>query len=208
MDRYAGIIGRKKIMSLIPAFEIGIWNAWILQTFFLLVTIVPDYLIGKEAKESMKRMSQSVPLSKGYKILAYSTHVVIIPFVLIYSVFLPLELGTVWLYIGVLVFILSVVIYIATIIAIANTPADKPVTRGAYRFTRHPVYFSGFLMYLGLGIACASWIVILCALLWIVFFIIVVPAEEDFLIKKYGDVYLKYRDITPRWIGLPKSQAK
>ena len=192
-------------MSLIPAFEIGIWNAWILQAFFLFVAIVPDYLIGKEAKESMKRMSQSVPLSKVYKILANSTHVIIIPFVLVYSVFLPLKLGTLWLYIGVPIFVLSVFIYIVTMTAIANTPAYNPVTRGIYRFTRHPIYLSGFLMYLGIGIACASWIVILCALLWIVFFIIVVPAEEGFLLNKYGDAYQEYMNRTPRWIGMPKS---
>jgi protein-S-isoprenylcysteine O-methyltransferase Ste14 len=192
-------------MSLVPDFEIGLWNAWILQVIFLFAAFVPDFLMGKEAKLSMKRMSQSVPLSKSDKILAYSTHVIIMPFVLIYSIFLPMKLGTVWLYIGLPIFILSGVMYIATIINIANTPVNKPVTIGIYRIMRHPIYFSGFLMYIGIGIACASWIVILCALLWIAFFYVVVPAEEDFLLKKYGDAYRVYIDRTPRWIGIPKS---
>jgi len=191
-------------MSIVPAFEIGIWNAWILQAFFLLVTIVPDFLMGEEAKPSMKRMGQSVPFSKSDKLLAYSTHVIIMPFVLVYSIFLPIKLGTVWLYTGIPIFILSVVIYVATVINIANTPVDKLVTSGVYRFTRHPIYFSGFLMYLGIGIACASWVVILCALLWMALFYIVVPAEEHFLLDKYGDAYREYINRTPRWIGIPK----
>jgi protein-S-isoprenylcysteine O-methyltransferase Ste14 len=199
--------GEEVIISLIPAFEIGVWNAWILQVFFLLVAIVPDFLMGKEAKLSMKRMSQSVPFSKSDKILAYSTHVIIMPFVLVYSIFLPIKLGTVWLYLGLPIFILSVVMYIVTIINIANTSVDKPVTRGVYRIMRHPIYFSGFLMYIGIGIACASWIVLLCALLWIAFFYIVVPTEERFLIAQYGDSYREYMNRTPRWIGIPKSKA-
>ncbi|MBN2396465.1 MAG: isoprenylcysteine carboxylmethyltransferase family protein [Candidatus Atribacteria bacterium] len=191
-------------MSLIPAFEIGVWNAWILQVFFLLVMIVPDFLMSKEAKLSMNRMNKFVPFVKHEKILAYSTHMVIMPLVFIYSIFLPLKLGTAWLYAGLPIFALSVLIYTTTIIIIAGTPGDRPVTGGVYRITRHPIYLGGFLMYLGTGIACASWVVLLCALLWITFFIVVVPTEEHFLIDQYGDVYREYMKRTPRWMGIPK----
>jgi protein-S-isoprenylcysteine O-methyltransferase Ste14 len=193
-------------MSLIPAFEIGIWNAWILQVLFILVSIVPDFLMGKEAKLSMKRMSQFVPFSRTEKMLALFTHVVIMPVAAIYSIFLPLKLGTAWLYVGLPIFALSLVMYVVTTISIANTPADEPVTKGVYRISRHPVYFSGFLMYVGIGIACASWVLLLCAVLWIVFWQIAVPAEERFLLEKYGDAYREYMKRTPRWIGIPKSE--
>ena len=191
-------------MSLVPAFEIGIWNAWILQIIFIIVSIIPELVISKNAKKSMQRMRQDVPLSRCEKILANSTHMAIMPLVLIYSIFLPLKSGTAWLYAGLLIFALSLVMYIITVTDIAATQANKPVTRGVYRITRHPIYLSGFLLYLGTGIACASWIVILFALLWLLFFIIVVPAEERFLIEHYGDVYLEYIKRTPRWIGIPK----
>ncbi len=192
-------------MSITPPFEIGIWNAWILQGLFILVAIVPDFLMGKEAKLSTKRMSQFVPFSRTEKMLALSTHVVIMPIAAIYSIFLPLKLGTAWLYVGLPIFALSLVMYVVTTISIANTPVNEPVTRGAYRFSRHPVYFGGFLLYLGIGIACASWVLLLCAVLWIVFWQIAVPAEERFLLEKYGDSYRKYMNKTPRWIGIPKA---
>ena len=192
-------------MSLVPAFEIGIWNAWILQGLFLLVSIVPDFLMGKEAKLSMKRMEQLAPFSKSEKMLALSTHVVIMPVAAIYSIFLPLKTGTAWLYVGLPIFALSLVMYVVTTISIANTPVNKPVTRGVYRISRHPIYFSGFLLYIGIGVACASWIVLLLAVAWIVLWQIVVPTEERFLSEKYGDAYRKYMDRTPRWIGIPKS---
>ena len=89
-------------------------------------------------------------------------------------------------------------------ISVANTSQDEPATRGPYRFSRHPIYLSGFLTLVGIGIAGASWVVLLCALLWIVFFYIVVPAEERFCLKQYGDTYQEYMNETPRWIGIPK----
>jgi protein-S-isoprenylcysteine O-methyltransferase Ste14 len=87
----------------------------------------------------------------------------------------------------------------------AATPVDKPVTRGVYRISRHPVYLSGFLLYAGIGIAGASWVMLLLAVAWIVLWCIVVPAEERFLLEKYGDAYREYMNKTPRWIGIPKS---
>jgi len=191
-------------MSLIPAFEIGIWNAWILQVIFFLTLSIPDFLMSKEAKERGKRATQSPPFSKAEKRLALSTHAVIMPFTIIYSIFLPLKIGTVWLYVGLPIVALALVMTIMATMNFATTPLDEPVTRGVYRVSRHPIYLSGFLLYVGIGIACASWVILLCAVLWIVLWYIVVPSEERFVLEKYGNSYREYMNRTPRWLGLPK----
>lgn len=195
-------------MSWVPAFQIGIWNAWILQVLSFLIISVPSIFMSKEEKKSVNRGTESYPLNKTKKWLALSTHVVIMPLVFIYSIFLPLKLGTAWLYVGLLIIALAMVTSLITTYNYAATPLGEPVTRGIYRISRHPIYLSGFLLYAGTGIACASWIVLLFAVLWIVFFHIVVPAEERFLLEKYGDSYREYLKSTPRWIGIPKSLAK
>jgi len=192
-------------MSLIPTFEIGIWNAWILQVLFYLSMFIPDIFLDKEARKKSKRMSQFPSFKKIEKILAISTHAVIMPLVLIYSIFLPLKIGTAWLYAGLPIFAAALVLTISALFNIASTPADKPVTEGPYKISRHPMYVSGFLMYVGVGISCASWIVLLLALIWIVFWRIAVPEEEKFLIEKYGGSYRDYLSRTPRWIGIPRS---
>jgi protein-S-isoprenylcysteine O-methyltransferase Ste14 len=192
-------------MSLIPAFDIGVWNAWILQAFFILVMYAQEFLMGKEAKESTKRSTQPVPFSRTEKRLSLSTHAVIMPIAAIYSIFLPLKIGTAWLYAGLVIYVLALVMTVMVSINFAATPVDKPVTRGVYRISRHPVYISGFLLYVGIGIACASWVMLLLAVAWIVLWCIVVPAEERFLLEKYGDSYREYMNKTPRWIGIPKS---
>ncbi len=192
-------------MTLIPAFEIGIWNAWILWVIQLLSMIIPDFFMNKEAKLRTKRAPQLVPFNKTEKILALSTHVIIMPFSIIYSIFLPLKLDTPWFYTGLVILILALVMSLMTTISFATTPVDKPVTSGVYRISRHPIYLSGFLLNLSIGIACASWVILLCAVLWIVLWHIVVPTEERFLTQKYGDAYREYMNRTPRWIGIPKS---
>ena len=117
---------------------------------------------------------------------------------------MPLKLGTPWLYVGLAIFALSVVLYIVTVFNIAGTPVGEPVTRGCYRIMRHPVYFGGFLLYVGTGIACASWVILLCGVMWIAMWQIVVPAEERFCVERYGDAYREYMARTSRWIGIPK----
>ena len=188
-------------MSLIPAFEIGVCNAWIFVVLSILTTAIPSFLISKEA---MSKITTWPPFSKTEKILAYSTHVLIMPVAYIYSIFLPLKLGTVWFYVGLPICLLSLAMSIIITINIAGTPVEEPITKGAYRISRNPIYFSAFLLYLGIGIACASWVLLLCAVLWIVIWQIVVPAEERFLLEKYGDAYREYTSRTPRWIGIPK----
>ncbi len=195
-------------MSLTPAFEIGIWNAWIFWVLQFLSMIIPNFFMSEEAKIRTKRATQFVPFNKKEKILALSTHVVIMPFSIIYSIFLPLKIGTAWFYIGLVIFILALVMSLMTTIGFAITPVDKPVTGGIYRISRHPVYLSGFLLNLSIAIACASWVILLCAILWIVFFHIVVPTEEHFLVEQYGNAYRKYMNRTPRWVGIPKSGVK
>jgi len=195
-------------MSLLPAFNIGLWNAWILQVLFFLTMFIPDFFLDKEERNRAKRMSQIAPFKKTEKILALSTHVIIMPFVFFYSIFLPLKIGTAWLYSGLSIFAVALVISVVTIFNAASTPVDKPVTRGIYRISRHPIYLSGFVMYTGMGIACASWVVLLCAVLWIVIWSILLPYEERFLIEKYGDSYREYLIGTARWIGIPKAEKK
>jgi len=78
-------------MSLIPAFELGLWNAWILIVIqFLLNTLFP-VLINKETMKKIDLLAsyrQLTPYRNTEKILALSTHAIIMPFTIVYSIFL------------------------------------------------------------------------------------------------------------------------
>ena len=199
-------------MSLVPEFELGLWNAWIVTALGFLTMgggLFPLWLIAKETTE--KRIAEGEDLtwseiSKTDKIVILITHVIIMPFTIIYSIFVPLKLGTVWFYAGILISFLGIVMGFMAGFSFATAPLDKPMTKGVYSISRHPMYLGGFLEYVGIGIACVSWVFLLCAMVWIISFHIGTINEERSLIKKYGNAYRKYMNRTPRWIGIPKSK--
>ena len=194
-------------MSLTPAFEIGLWNAWIfivpylLMMFGLLPLLKRKSLIKKESPLLWASPSYT-RLEKMYGQLFK----VIIAIILLYSVFLPLAIGTVWFYAGLAVYLMGFAFCILATLAFTSTPIDKPNTTGIYSISRHPIYLGTFFIYLGPFIASASWLLILLALISLVPLrnASMIP-EERMCCEKFGDAYREYMNRTPRWIGIPKS---
>ena len=199
-------------MSLTPEFELGLWNAWIITVLGFVLPNITSYIMPKKYKEVVKKRMGKLKwseFSKTVKIVFIITQVIIMPFTIIYSFFLPLKLGIVWFYVGLPISILGIIMPFMAQVSFAAAPLDKPITTGVYRISRNPEYFSVFLQYLGIGISCLSWVFVLCAVAWIIsFHIEVVQSEEPSLIEKYGDAYKEYMNRTPRWIGIPKSEKK
>ena len=193
-------------MSLIPAFEIGVWNAWIFMVPFLLVNLLFFLLmIKKGAPGGPSRVSCK---SKTTLLVATSSKIIYFP-AIIYSVFLPLKLGTIWFYIGLPITLVGLLGSIVVMVNWAVTPAGEPVTRGFYRYSRHPIYVTGIFMLLGMSIISASWVYLLLTIIFGVgvtrpYFI---KIEEAQCLGHYGAAYREYINRTPRWIGIPKSGA-
>ena len=125
-----------------------------------------------------------------------------------YSIFLPLQLGTIWFYIGLSVFIIGfILITIATFNFIA-TPADQLITKGAYHFSRHPIYLATFFICLGSGIATVSWQFIFFSIIMALCFYQEALIEERHCLNRYGNAYQEYINRTPGWIGIPNNKNK
>jgi protein-S-isoprenylcysteine O-methyltransferase Ste14 len=190
-------------MSLVPAFEIGVWNAWI----FILYSLIPLFLALLISKGREQGSNFTAGFNKIQKNAHNFFHLCYLLLV-IYSIFLPLKLGTVWFFVGLPICMLALIPYTMAFVNVANTPSDKVVTKGIYRYSRHPVYVTSFLLFIGLGIASASWILLLLSFVYITMLFIFLVPEEQFCLKHYGDAYREYMDRTPRWLGLPKSGKK
>ena len=188
-------------MSLIPQFEIGIWNAWIL-TIWIILPVLVLFMVVKSPKTEVEYSSVSSKTERD----ACSIYHIIIFLTLIYSIFLPLKLGTSWFYVGLITFLLGMIAYMIVMVNFASTHLERePITKGIYRYSRHPMYVTTLIVFFGAGIATASWLVLLLTALYMVFTAIAVPAEERFLLQQYGGAYREYMSKTPRWIGTPKS---
>ena len=190
-------------MSLMPAFEIGLWNAWI---FMLLdVLTFPLFMrIAKGRAPEDEGKSQVSALSRTERITLYSSKIIYIP-AFIYSIFLPLKLGTVWFYVGLPITLIGLIAGVIVILNWAASPRGEPVTNGLYRYSRHPMYVTAFVFFLGMSIATASWVFLLFTILLIAASFYFAPLEEQSCLEKYGDAYHEYMDRTPRYIGIPKS---
>ena len=129
-------------MSLIPAFKIGIWNAWIIIVLSLLSCPISIFLINKKA---MKRFPArpNVPYSKTEKI-PDRIYILLSLVAIVYSIFLPLKLEIVWLYTGLALCFIALVMNLITAVSFATTPLDGLVTKGTYRISRNPVCIGGF----------------------------------------------------------------
>ncbi len=192
-------------MTLMPTFEIGVWNAWVFMLTYLVFNAAdPNWLIrGRDFKALFKKSSVMPPFNRTEKRIA----ILSMPFLfllLAYSVFVPLPLGTAWFYTGLGIFLLGLIMWEIAGIPWAATRVDEPITRGLYRYSRHPMYIAISLQHAGAGIASASWLLLLLVILYTVLSLALVAAEERFCLEKYGDAYRDYMNVTPRWMGAPR----
>jgi protein-S-isoprenylcysteine O-methyltransferase Ste14 len=74
------------------------------------------------------------------------------------------------------------------------------VTRGPYRFVRHPFYDSAALFVLGLSLAAANWFMFVAGGLVIALLVIRVRTEEEHLLARFGDPYRAYVERTGRFL--------
>lgn len=76
------------------------------------------------------------------------------------------------------------------------------VTRGPYRWIRHPFYVSMALVTFGSALIAANWFIFLTGVVVFALLAIRSRVEEEQLAARFGDPYLEYRKHTGRF--LPK----
>jgi steroid 5-alpha reductase family enzyme len=188
-------------VSIIPAFRIGVWNAWILMVLDLL-TFPLFFRVAKD-RAPEKESHGVAALPKVKKTLLYSSKIIYIP-AFIYSVFLPFRLGTPWFYVGLPIALIGFIAGVVVIVNWADSPRGKPVTTGLYRYSRHPMYVTAFVFFLGLSIATASWVFLVFTVLIIAASFYYAPLEEGSCLARYGEAYREYMNKTPKYWGMPR----
>ncbi|MFC1934515.1 methyltransferase family protein [Chloroflexota bacterium] len=191
-------------MELVPAFEVGLRNAWM----FVIPYAYVHFGLSRLIVNSESTLFVWPSYTKSEKIpLGVVTVTFFGPWV--YSIFLPLKLGAAWLYTGLPIYLLGLILVIMALLSFSTTPPDEPVTKGVYRISRHPMNFGFFLVLIGMGIASTSWIILLCAILFLILQgMILEKAEERMCLEKFGKAYLDYINRTPRWVGVPKRDSE
>ena len=192
-------------MSFVPAFELGLLNAWI-----LIIPMVINFFFDVRATAARESGVEKKGLeylnTKERRILYAVQFTVFASF--IYAVFLPLQLYTTWFFVGLILYLAGLIFTSIAVMNFASSPKNKPVTEGLYRISRNPMYVGWLTTHIGLGIACTSWVYLVLAAVLLILFNAVLPSEERWCLETYGDAYREYRNKTPRWLGIPKSKGK
>ncbi len=181
-----------------PDFEIGLWNAWLGMLILLIASNIPIMIRSGAGKRAFD-VSFFTQKENRVKNLFSAIYFI----ALIYSIFVPLKPGTIWFYVGLVVFTISLIFYIVAATNFATTPPDKPVVKGMYKISRHPIYLFHDIAFLGVCIASASRLLLLLLILYNRLHHITIKGEERFCLEKYGNAYRDYMNRTPRYVGIP-----
>ena len=193
-------------MSLMPAaLKIGIWNAWIFMSVFLLQMLAIVFIDKRVWERS--HIPASVKRNKLERYVSIIGNFIWL-LAMAYSVFLPLRLGTIWFYFGLSVFIIGLTLMAIATFNFIAAPSDQLITKGAYNFSRHPMYLATFFICLGSGIATVSCLFIFISIIMFLCFNHEALIEERYCLNKYGNAYQEYINRTPRWVGVPKNYDK
>ena len=180
-------------------FQIGVWNGWIFMSVFILQMVIIGFANKTVWKRSHVPNDARKTLMEKY-IGNISNFFWLLA--LIYSVFLPLRLGTLWFYTGLFIFLSGVLFLLFATSNFMTTPVDRLIEKGVYQFSRHPMYLATFLICLGTGLATMSWIFIVLSVIIVFCLHHEALVEEKYCLDQYADVYKAYMHKVPRWLGI------
>jgi len=155
-------------------FKIGLWNAWI----FILVVLLtfPFFICFANRRVIPSQEEEFKNFSKVNKTLFCSSKYIIF-IAAIYSIFLPLKLRTIGLYVDIPIALFGLISMVIVMVNWANSPSTEPIRKGLYRYS-YPMYVTYFLVFLGTSIATASWLFVLFLILFTVGIVAFVDFEE------------------------------
>ena len=81
----------------------------------------------------------------------------------------------------------------------ATRKEHQLVTRGPYRWVRHPLYTFGSSLFIAFGMMADNWFIALLGILAFIAMASRTPKEEANLIEKFGDEYREYMKRTGRY---------
>lgn len=100
------------------------------------------------------------------------------------------------LILGIVIFIFNSVISVFS----KNNDSIVLITHGPFKYSRHPLYLACILFYIAISLFTISLASLGFVLIIIVFYNIIANYEEQYLLNKYANDYLDYKNKTRKWI--------
>jgi len=182
-------------MDLIPTFEPGFGNGWLL-CLPLLAQMV--YVVTAK-KEVARRMSDMTGYTAKEKLFTVSASIAPYPFMLAtawtpFTSFLPL------LWIGLLMYVFGTVLFFLTLKVIVGAEPGKLFLDGPYRVSRNPLYVAATAVFLGICTATANILLFVYLVLSVLLQHWMILAEERMCKQRFPASYERYMKEVPRYL--------
>jgi protein-S-isoprenylcysteine O-methyltransferase Ste14 len=121
----------------------------------------------------------------------------------------PITLPAWSMYVGWIIVLLALIVAFSGLRALLaaqtspnpHSPVTALVTERVYHLTRNPIYVGYLLLVIGFPLLIGNvWGVIAAFVQVPLFNRLVIAHEEEYLARKFGDEYLKYKSAVRRWI--------
>lgn len=189
------------------------FRPYVIAGFFLVIMIALPFRIQSQAtRETLDRRQEGVATMIVLRLGGLAVWAGVIAFMIDPALMAwsstPLPAGARWT--GVALTIVTAMLLIWTLRSLGPNLTDTVVTRaahtlvtrGPYRWVRHPFYDCMALFIVSISLMMANWFVAVGGILTFVLLAIRSRTEEDKLMERFGEPYRAYRAATGRF--LPK----
>ena len=176
--------------------ELNRMNSAILLIPLFLIRYGLLLLINKNA---LPKAAFFPPMRGPEKVMHWVYQASTIMFIL-YMFFLKIRMGAFWLYVGLTVYTLGVLLFALSTISFAKPNIDGFNQNGLYRISRNPMYVAYFIYFLGCVFLTQSIVlfVLLCVFQLSAHWIIL--SEERWCRNSFGEKYVRYSQKVRRYI--------
>lgn len=190
-------------MSIFPDHSFGLFNLWVLMVLYV-VPMLLTVILRKGVFESTSSRFASSRSSREFNLFIISKILMLIYF--LYSIVVPIFLDTAIVIIGFAIYLIGFAFYSAAWITIARSKKGAVFSNGPFRFSRHPVYLSSAILFIGAGFISQSWFYLGLSLLVGISHMFNAVVEEQICLETFGDEYRRYMLNTARWLGWSTQQ--
>jgi protein-S-isoprenylcysteine O-methyltransferase Ste14 len=187
-------------MNLFAVHAFGFFNLWLLMVLYALPILLTIVFHKHVFHPTSSRFSSSRNASER-RLFIVSKIIMLIYF--LYAIVVPVRLDTAYGIIGLVIYGIGFAFYSAAWIIIATSEGGRVFSDGPFRFSRHPVYVSSAVLFVGAGFVSESYIFLGLSLLVGMSHMRNALAEEEICLETFGDEYSRYMANTPKWFGRP-----
>jgi protein-S-isoprenylcysteine O-methyltransferase Ste14 len=178
-------------------FNAGLLNAWLLCLPIVLVGI----LVMARRRDVARRMADMTGYTARERLVTIAASLTPYPFMAL-TVWTPLSSQPVLLGAGLALYAVGLVAYLAAVLTFMSGAGKKLFDTGIYRLSRNPMYVSAALMFVGIGLATGSLVLLGLEAISLVLQHFMILAEERWCRARFGESYQEYAKKVPRYFAL------